>query len=122
MAVSTIEAVSSNAESRAKIEGRLATIWCELLKVREIDPEDDLFDCGATSLMIMSAVNNIHRAFGVELELLVIFQNPTMRQLAAKIEAAGGSIDDAETASPNVAAGGKRASILGSLFRRTLRS
>jgi amino acid adenylation domain-containing protein len=70
-------------------ERRLAAIWAGLLKLERVGIQDDIFDLGATSLMVVSAVTQIQAAFGVMPEIQTLFENPTVALMAAALDGAG---------------------------------
>ena len=69
-------------------EERLATIWRELLKVERVGIVDDFFDLGGHSLMVMQLVARIRRIFEVEIPIRSVFEDPTIKELANKVEEA----------------------------------
>jgi amino acid adenylation domain-containing protein len=68
-------------------ERRLAAIWTDLLKLERVGIHDDIFDLGATSLMVVSAVTRIQSEFGTLTEIQTLFENPTVAQMAAVLDA-----------------------------------
>jgi acyl carrier protein len=69
-------------------ESALAAALRELLRLEEIRRDDDIFALGAHSLLAMRIVARIAYTFGVELPLRELFDNPTVAQLARKIDSA----------------------------------
>ena len=67
-------------------ETRLARIWTELLKVKEIGVDEDFFDLGGTSLMAIKAVSRIRDAFGVDLQLRNLLERSSVAGLAEIID------------------------------------
>ncbi|MEH1123087.1 non-ribosomal peptide synthetase [Micromonospora sp. CPCC 206061] len=53
-------------------------IWCEVLRVDEIAPDDTLFDLGGHSLTIMQITARIRKVLGVEVPFDVFFDTPTI--------------------------------------------
>jgi acyl transferase domain-containing protein/acyl carrier protein len=68
------------------IEERLAEIWTELLGVEQVGAEDDFFELGGHSLLATRVLARVREAFGARLVLRDVFDAPTVRTLAAKIE------------------------------------
>ncbi len=60
----------------------LHRIWCEVLGVEAVGPDEDLFDLGGHSLTIARIAARIHDRIGAELPLHVFFDAPTIRELA----------------------------------------
>jgi len=74
---------------RTRVERRLAEFWAEALSVDRVGVRDDFFDLGGHSLSGSLAVSWIHEKFGVDLPVSEFFANPTVAQLAERIEGAG---------------------------------
>jgi acyl carrier protein len=73
------------AEPSGGVEERVAAIWRELLNVEKIGRDDNFFDLGGHSLIILLACSRIRSVFEVSLPLSELFAAPTIRSLAAKI-------------------------------------
>lgn len=67
-------------------EAWLANAWGEALKYENVSVEDEFFACGGNSLIAVRLVNTINREFGTQLPLQVVFQFPTLADLAAQID------------------------------------
>ncbi|MUG96548.1 amino acid adenylation domain-containing protein [Scytonema sp. UIC 10036] len=70
---------------RNEVEKQLAQIWSAVLERQEIGIHDRFFDLGGHSLLAMKLLNNIQIAFGQQLPLSSLFQNPTIAQLAQQL-------------------------------------
>jgi amino acid adenylation domain-containing protein/non-ribosomal peptide synthase protein (TIGR01720 family) len=68
-------------------ETRLAAVWAELLGIdaHTIRPDDDFFRLGGHSIKAIRLTGRIANTFSLEIPLRVIFDNPTLQQLAARI-------------------------------------
>ena len=91
---------------RTETERALAAIWGELLKVETIGVDDDVFDLGAHSLLAMKALTRIREAFGVNLVLRNLFEQPSVGRLAPVIDGL------ASLAPPPARDGGEREEIV----------
>jgi amino acid adenylation domain-containing protein len=71
------------------VEEQLAAMIAALLdiQVEQIGVEDNFFLLGGNSLMGTQIIMRVSEAYGIDLTLLTLFQAPTIRQLAAEIEA-----------------------------------
>ena len=67
-------------------EQTLARIAAELLRVPEVGPDDDFFLLGGHSLLGTQLIVRIREAFDIEVPLRTLFEQPTVRALAAEIE------------------------------------
>ncbi|QIQ02258.1 non-ribosomal peptide synthetase [Streptomyces liangshanensis] len=65
----------------------LCAIWCEVLDLPAVDPEDDLFDLGGHSLTIIRIAARIRESFGVEVDFDVFFDTPTVAGIARVVDA-----------------------------------
>jgi natural product biosynthesis luciferase-like monooxygenase protein len=68
-----------------EVERRLAAIFQELLGTNEIGVDDNFFDLGANSLMMVRVVEKIRSEMGLKMSLVRVFQFPTLGSLAAAI-------------------------------------
>ena len=67
------------------IEATLAAWWQELLGVDQVGLDDDFFDLGGHSLIGVRLFAKIRKTYQTDLELAVLFEARTVRQLAALI-------------------------------------
>ncbi|WP_446039428.1 non-ribosomal peptide synthetase [Streptomyces sp. SID1121] len=65
----------------------LCAIWCEVLDLPAVDPEDDLFDLGGHSLTIIRIAARIRESLGVEVDFDVFFDTPTVAGIARVVSA-----------------------------------
>jgi amino acid adenylation domain-containing protein len=73
---------------RTEAERELAAIWREVLRVDEVSVRDDFFDLGGHSMAALQVVEAIAERLGVDLPADVVFDAPTLAELAAAV--AGG--------------------------------
>lgn len=71
---------------RTDLEKSVANILAVLLGVERVDVEANFFVLGGHSLLGAQLIARIRRMFGVEIGLRVLFEAPTVAELAAEIE------------------------------------
>ena len=74
-------------EPRTPVERELVGIWQRLLAVGRVGIRDDFFDLGGHSLIALQVVGEAERALDRPVPLSLIFECPTIEDLAAAIEA-----------------------------------
>jgi acyl carrier protein len=72
----------------ARIDERtLAILWCDVLDLPSINPDDNFFDVGGDSLRAMRLMSQLRQRFEIALPLSALFETPTVRGLAARAAA-----------------------------------
>jgi thioesterase domain-containing protein/acyl carrier protein len=72
---------------RTEIEQILVHIWQELLLVERVSIHDNFFELGGHSLLAVRLTSQIEKQFSLHLPLAILFQRPTIEQLAVLISA-----------------------------------
>jgi acyl carrier protein len=67
---------------RTPVEEVLGGIWAKLLHVEQVGIHDNFFDMGGHSLLATQVVSKLREAFGVDLPLRTLFEQPTVGTLA----------------------------------------
>ena len=70
---------------KGKTEAALAEIWKTLLKVDKVGRNDEFFDLGGHSLMIMQLVSRVHATFGVIVSVRNIYEQASLKSMAVFI-------------------------------------
>jgi amino acid adenylation domain-containing protein len=78
---------SSNAP-RAGLEREIAAVWQEVLGVPRVGAEDNFFDLGGHSLLLVDAQARLAARLGREIPLLELFRHPNVAALARHLEGA----------------------------------
>ncbi|MDQ6793649.1 MAG: non-ribosomal peptide synthetase [Chloroflexota bacterium] len=68
------------------VERRIAELTSTLLKIHQVSVEDDFFLLGGHSLLATQLIVQLRVAFGVEIPLRTIFDQPTVRELSIAVE------------------------------------
>ena len=63
----------------------LAAIWRDVLGTENISAASDFFELGGDSLQLMTLLFRISQETGIELDPGIIFEGPTISQIAAVI-------------------------------------
>jgi len=69
-------------------EKKLASMWQELLKTEDVGTEQNFFELGGHSLLVLQVIARIRKAFEIEIPVRVVFEYPTIAQIAAEVEKA----------------------------------
>lgn len=73
---------------RTTVEELLAEIWAEVLGVDRVGVYDNFFELGGHSLIVTRMISRVRRVFEIELPVRKVFEEPTIAELAERIEAA----------------------------------
>lgn len=87
-AIETAEAHTGSGLSLAggDVRGRLVRIWQNLLSAETVGPYDNYFDLGGDSILAVHLFAEIEKAFRVKLPVSILFEAPTIEELAQIIE------------------------------------
>lgn len=72
-------------ETCPELEEPVRTIWKEVLQREQIGPDEDFFAIGGYSLTALAITTRLEQEFGTELPPTILFEAPTIRELAAVI-------------------------------------
>ena len=79
-------AESAYVAPRGASEELVAGYWAEVLGVGRVGVEDNFFELGGHSLLATQVISRVRAAFGVEVPLRAMFEQPTVEKLARAIE------------------------------------
>jgi amino acid adenylation domain-containing protein len=71
--------------ARTPVEGIVAKIWGDALGLKEVNIHDNFFDLGGHSLIATKILIGIQERFQLNLEPRVLFDNPTVEELALTV-------------------------------------
>jgi len=77
---------------RNRIEEILAETWAKVLGLEQVGIHDNFFELGGHSLLATQVVARLRDAFQVELPLRIVFECPTIAELAETIRGAGAEL------------------------------
>ncbi len=72
-------------QSLSDTEDRVARIFQDVLDLRRIGPDDNFFDCGGTSLLLINAHLRLQAQFERLIPVTMMFECPTVRSLAKRL-------------------------------------
>ncbi|MFE9097040.1 amino acid adenylation domain-containing protein [Streptomyces sp. NPDC007264] len=82
-----------------EVQQHVVTVWQDVLNIERIGVRDNFFELGGHSILAIKVVGRLREAFGAQLPMSAIFENPTPAELATAIEEDGTAqaraIDDA---------------------------
>ncbi len=84
-----VESGSEFIEPKDELELRLMWIWRKVLGHQTVGIRDNFFDLGGHSLIAVRLFTEIAKTFGKRLPLAILFQAPTIEQLAAILRQQG---------------------------------
>lgn len=71
---------------RSSVEQAVAEIWKTILNVRTVSVHENFFELGGHSLLATQVAARIRETFDVELPLRLLFDKPTLAELAMEVE------------------------------------
>ena len=80
------ESTGSVLAPRNGTEELVASIWAAVLRTDRFGIRDQFFDLGGHSLLATQVVSRVREAFGVELPISALFEDPTVAGLAERIQ------------------------------------
>ena len=72
-----VEAGTQDRKPRTVEEEILCGIWEQVLKVERVGVEENFFEMGGHSLLATQVASRMREAFGIEIPLRLLFENPT---------------------------------------------
>ena len=64
------------------LEASVAQVWAAVLGVERVGADDNFFDLGGHSLLLLQVQGELREVLGQEVPVVELFQNPTVRSLA----------------------------------------
>ncbi|HEV7516619.1 MAG TPA: phosphopantetheine-binding protein, partial [Thermoanaerobaculia bacterium] len=78
---------AGEAAPRTPLERAVATVWEEVLGVERVGIDDNFFEIGGSSLLLIRLRSRLQTAVGRELPVVALFQYPTIRSFAESLPA-----------------------------------
>ncbi|MCU1786941.1 non-ribosomal peptide synthetase [Pseudomonas sp. 13B_2.1_Bac1] len=76
---------ASDAALESELQSRIAAIWCEQLQVPSVAADDHFFLLGGNSITATQVVARLRETLGLELNLRLLFEAPTLSAFAASV-------------------------------------
>lgn len=70
-------------EPTSKLEQEIANIWQDLLKIEKIGINDNFFDIGGHSLLLVQVQNKLKDLLAIDIPLMEMFRHPTISSLSS---------------------------------------
>lgn len=70
---------------RSEVERAIAAVWQTLLHLEKVGVNDNFFDLGGHSLLMVQVNSKLREIFDQDLSIIEMFQNPTIKSLAQYI-------------------------------------
>jgi amino acid adenylation domain-containing protein len=87
---SPVEAAPQQTKSyiapQTETEIKLAAIWSDVLKIKQIGADEDFFEIGGHSMVAVTLMVKIEKQMGVRLPLAILFDNSTIHDMAQLID------------------------------------
>jgi amino acid adenylation domain-containing protein/non-ribosomal peptide synthase protein (TIGR01720 family) len=80
------ESQKETAPPATPIEEIISGVWGEVLRRNQVGVNENFFELGGHSLLATQVVSRVRKVLGIEIALSKLFENPTVRALAAEIE------------------------------------
>jgi aryl carrier-like protein len=87
---------------RTGIEEKLVQLWSEVLRIEKVGVQDNFFDLGGHSILMIQMRSRLREVFGQELMMADLFKYPTISMLAQYLEQEPDGRPFAETGSAHV--------------------
>ncbi|MGC4019649.1 MAG: amino acid adenylation domain-containing protein [Muricomes sp.] len=72
-------------QNLSEIEEKIYQIWCEIFETHEISVDEDFFDCGGDSILIVKLITELEQRHQYKISLEAVYAGPTVRQMAQSI-------------------------------------
>ncbi len=100
---SSFELATSYVAPRTREEKLIAEIWAEVLRLEKVGIHDNFFDLGGHSLKATQIISRLRASWRMDLPLRVLFEAPTVAELALRLERSASESDELEEFSRNLA-------------------
>ncbi|MEU9479451.1 acyl carrier protein [Streptomyces sp. NPDC048191] len=75
-------------------EQEVSQIWADVIGIREADVDTNFFDLGGHSLLLMELVSQLNQKLGIDTDVLMLLEYPTVAAFTSRWNALEGLVDD----------------------------
>jgi len=83
---STLDMIEGKIAPRSSTEIRVSQIWAVVLGLKEVGVDENFFELGGNSLLVVRLLSQLRQAFDVELPVHCLFEFPTVAGIAQIID------------------------------------
>ena len=76
---------SAARNAATELEGQVAEVWKRVLRVERAGLDDNFFDLGGDSLLLLAVHSNLQKTLHIEIPITDLFEFTTVRTLAARL-------------------------------------
>lgn len=73
-------------QSKLQIEKTIQSIWAKLFNTEDISTENNFFEIGGNSIVLIQLINAINNELSIELDIIKVFEFPTIKLLSKYIK------------------------------------
>ena len=71
--------------SDLRMEKEITKIWCRILEIDRIEPDENFFDLGGNSITAMMILEDVNNKFNVGLVSTDLYSNDTVRKMTVTV-------------------------------------
>ena len=75
----------TDTDTLSEKEKNIYGVWCEIFNTEKIDIDEDFFDCGGDSILIVKLISELEARFNYKLTLPEVYEGPTVRMMAQNV-------------------------------------
>jgi len=64
-------------------EEDVSRVWADVIGIPEADVDTNFFDLGGHSLLLMELVNQLQQRLGIDTDVLILMEHPTVAKFVA---------------------------------------
>jgi aspartate racemase len=72
-------------DADSQLEAQIAGVWKRVLRTEQVALDDNFFDLGGDSLLLLAVHSNLQKVLQIELPIMDLFEFTTVRTLAARL-------------------------------------